>query len=54
MPRAAALILQSDSIALIERYRDDRLYYVFPGGQVKQGESLHDAAVKRPRAAPGM
>ncbi|MDQ5852668.1 MAG: NUDIX domain-containing protein [Chloroflexota bacterium] len=54
MPRAAALILQGDSIALIERYRDDRLYYVFPGGQVKQGEALHDAAVREIKEELGL
>lgn len=40
MARAAALIMQDGSIALIERRRRKELYYLFPGGQVEEGETI--------------
>lgn len=39
MARAAALIVRDGLVALIERRRGDELYYLFPGGQVEEGES---------------
>jgi 8-oxo-dGTP diphosphatase len=42
--RAAVLVFQGDTIALIERVRDGRRYYLFPGGQVEPGERPEDAA----------
>lgn len=44
MPRAAAILMQNDHIALIKRERQGLLYYVFPGGQVEDGETLAEAA----------
>ncbi|MEZ4734366.1 MAG: NUDIX domain-containing protein [Caldilineaceae bacterium] len=46
MPRAAALLIQNDRIALIKRERQGLLYYVFPGGQVEEGETLEQATVR--------
>lgn len=46
MPRAAAILIQNDQIALIKRERQGLLYYVFPGGQVEEGET-HEAAAAR-------
>lgn len=46
MARAAAIIIQNDSVALIKRQREDRLYYLFPGGQIEQGET-HPQTVTR-------
>jgi 8-oxo-dGTP diphosphatase len=44
--RAGVVILQADEIAVIERRRDGRLYYVLPGGGVEPGESIEQAAIR--------
>lgn len=46
MSRAAAIILNGNHIALIKRKRNGRLYYVFPGGQIEEGESPEQAVVR--------
>ncbi len=66
VPRAArsrAIILREGpggaEVALVERRRDGRLYYVFPGGGVEPGESPAEAVVREVaeelglRVAPG-
>jgi 8-oxo-dGTP diphosphatase len=40
------VIVHSDEIAVIERRRAGRLYYVLPGGGVEPGESLEQAAIR--------
>lgn len=37
--RAAVILIQNDKIALIERHRLGRHYFVFPGGKIEAGES---------------
>ena len=44
--RAAVVILENGRVALIERVRDRRTYFVFPGGGVEAGESPQQAAVR--------
>jgi len=44
--RAAVVILEDGRIALIERARDGRTYFVFPGSGVETGESPEEAAVR--------
>ena len=44
--RAAVVIVENGRVALIERVRDRRTYFVFPGGGVEAGESPHQAAVR--------
>jgi 8-oxo-dGTP diphosphatase len=48
MARAAALIVNDGQIALIERRGSRRRahFYLFPGGQVEDGESPDAAAVR--------
>lgn len=46
MHRVRAIIIASGSIALIERHRDGRHYFVFPGGGREAGEPPHDALVR--------
>ncbi|HEX6971967.1 MAG TPA: NUDIX domain-containing protein [Limnochordia bacterium] len=46
MPRAAALIVERGSVALIERRRGAHHYYLFPGGQIEAGESEAEAAAR--------
>lgn len=44
--RAAVVIVEDDRVALIERVRDGRTYFVFPGGKVEDGETPEDTAVR--------
>jgi 8-oxo-dGTP pyrophosphatase MutT (NUDIX family) len=44
--RAAVVIVENGRVALIERVRDGRTYFVFPGGRVESGESPQQAAVR--------
>ena len=44
--RAAVILLQDDHLALLERHRDGRHYYVFPGGHIEPGETAAQAAVR--------
>lgn len=54
MPRAAALLIQNDHIALIKRERQGLLYYVFPGGQVEEGETCAEAAAREVAEETGL
>jgi len=44
--RAAALLIQNGSIAVMERYRGGRHYFTFPGGGVDEGETVEVAVVR--------
>jgi 8-oxo-dGTP diphosphatase len=44
--RAAVVIVEDGRVALIERVRDQRTYFKFPGGRVEDGESPQQAAVR--------
>ena len=44
--RVAAVIIKDNQILLMQRIKDGRKYFVFPGGGVKIGENL-ESAVKR-------
>jgi len=52
--RAVALLIQNDSIAVMERYRDGRHYFVFPGGGVDEGENGAQAVVRETREELGI
>lgn len=42
--RSAIILINAGRVALIERHRDGRVYYVFPGGKVELAESREAAA----------
>ena len=44
--RAAAILIQNNSIALIERHRAGRHYFSFPGGGVDEGETPEQAVAR--------
>jgi 8-oxo-dGTP diphosphatase len=44
--RAAAILIEDDQIALIERHRAGRHYFTIPGGGVDQGETPEQAVVR--------
>ncbi len=46
MQRVRAIIIASESILLIKRHRENRQYFVFPGGGVEQGETPHAALAR--------
>jgi 8-oxo-dGTP pyrophosphatase MutT (NUDIX family) len=54
MPRAAAILIENETIALIERWRGGRLYYLFPGGKVEDGESLVETVVREVKEELGL
>ncbi len=39
-------MIEEDKVALIERFRDGKHYFVFPGGGVNEGETLTEAVVR--------
>jgi 8-oxo-dGTP pyrophosphatase MutT (NUDIX family) len=44
--RARVVIVEDGRVALIERVRDGRRYYLFPGGGVEAGETPEQAAIR--------
>jgi len=54
MPRAGAILIQNEAIALIKRERANELYYVFPGGQMEAGESIEAAVFRELREELGL
>ncbi len=44
--RAAVILIQNDQIALIERHRSGRRYFVFPGGKIEADETPAVAAAR--------
>jgi 8-oxo-dGTP pyrophosphatase MutT (NUDIX family) len=54
MPRSRAIIVRDGAVALIERRRDGRLYYVFPGGGGEGGETPEAAALREVREELGL
>jgi ADP-ribose pyrophosphatase YjhB (NUDIX family) len=54
MTRAAAIIVENDEVALIRRDRAGERFYIFPGGQVDEGESIEEAAVREIREELGL
>ena len=41
--RAAGVIIQNGKVLLIHRIREDREYWVFPGGGVEENETIEEA-----------
>jgi 8-oxo-dGTP pyrophosphatase MutT (NUDIX family) len=54
MHRSRAIILKDDCIALIRRVRDERTYYVFPGGGAEAGETPEQTARRESREELGL
>ena len=52
--RAGVIILADEKIALIERVKADRTYYVVPGGGVHEGEYTHQAACREAKEELGV
>lgn len=52
--RSAVILVQDGRVALIERRRSGRLYYVFPGGGIEPGESPAQAAIREVQEELGL
>lgn len=52
--RSAAILIQNNSLALLERHRDGMHYFTFPGGGVDEGESPQQAVVREAREELGV
>jgi len=52
--RALAILIENDTIALIERHRAGRHYFTFPGGGVDGGETVEQAAVREMEEETGL
>jgi mutator protein MutT len=52
--RAGAVLIENGKVALIERHRAGKHYYVFPGGGVDTGETPEQAAVREMEEETGL
>ena len=52
--RARIVLIRDEAVALMERHRDDRTYYAFPGGGVAPGETPEGAAVREAQEELGL
>ena len=42
--RGSVILVENEKVALIQRTRDDIVYYVFPGGGIETGETPEEGA----------
>lgn len=52
--RAGVVLIENGKVALIERHRAGKHYYVFPGGGVDKGETPEQAAVREMEEETGL
>lgn len=52
--RSAAILIQNNALALMERHRKDRHYFTFPGGGVDAGETPEQAVVREAQEELGI
>ena len=52
--RAGVVLIEDGRVALIERHRADKHYYVFPGGGADAGETPEQAAIREMEEETGL
>lgn len=52
--RAGVVLIENGKVALIERHRAGRHYFVFPGGGVDEGETPEQAAIREMEEETGL
>lgn len=52
--RSAIVLLKENTVALIERHRQGRHYFTFPGGHVEAGETPEQAALREAEEELGL
>jgi 8-oxo-dGTP diphosphatase len=52
--RAGVVLIENGKVALIERHRAGKHYYVFPGGGVDAGETPEQAAIREMEEETGL
>jgi mutator protein MutT len=52
--RAGVVLIENGKVALIERHRAGKHYYVFPGGGVDEGETPEQAAAREMEEETGL
>ena len=52
--RVGAVVIDKDKIILLKREKDDRTYWVFPGGGVDEGENRKEALVRECKEELGL
>lgn len=52
--RVRAIIIKDNSLLLIHRVREDKEYWVFPGGGVEEGETEKEALIREAREELGV
>jgi 8-oxo-dGTP diphosphatase len=53
-PVARAIVILDDKIALLERHRQGKHYFVFPGGGIDRGETSEQAAIRETLEETGL
>ena len=54
MARAGAVIIKGNAVALIKRVREEKEYYVFPGGQIENCETIEEACIREIKEELGL
>jgi len=52
--RAGVILIEDGKVALIERHRAGKHYYVFPGGGMDEGETPEQAAIREMEEETGL
>ena len=44
--RAVGVIIKDNNVLLMQRIKNGRSYFIFPGGSVEQGETIEDTVIR--------